>query len=60
MNRRLRSTKSLYQIKEEQVNFLMEDIKKKLEKYRKVTEIRDKKLADAKKYLKEQKTATIH
>ena len=52
MNRRLRSTKSLYQIKEEQVNFLMEEKKKKLEKYRKVTEIRDKKLADAKKVLK--------
>ena len=29
MNRKLRITKSTYQIKEEQVNFLLEDIEKK-------------------------------
>ena len=29
MNRKLRITKSTYQIKEEQVNFLLEDVEKK-------------------------------
>ena len=52
MNRRLRPTKSPYQIKKEQVNFLMEDIRKKLEKCRKVIEIKDKQLADTKKAIK--------
>ena len=60
MNRKLRPTKSTYQIKEEQVNFLLEDIEKNLEEYKKARESRDKQLAEAKKYLKEQKLATIH
>ena len=61
MNRKLRSTKSACQTKEEQVNFLLEDIEKNLEDYKKATELRDKQLADAKKkYLTEQKIATIH
>ena len=49
MNRKLRSTKSACQTKEEQVNFLLEDIEKNLEEYKKATELRDKQLADAKK-----------
>ena len=59
MNRKLRPTKSIYQIKEDQINFLPEDVEKNLEEYRKPIELRDKQLADAKKYLKEQKIATI-
>ena len=61
MNRKLRPTKSTYQIKEEQVNFLLEDIEKNLEEYKKAIELRDKKLAEAKKkYLKVPKIATIY
>ena len=60
MNKRPRPLKSFYQIKEEQVNLLLEVIERNLEEYKKATEIRDKRLADAKqKYLKMQKLATI-
>ena len=52
MNRKLRPTKSLYQTKEEQVNFLLEDIKKNLEEYKKAVKLRDNQLAVAKKVLK--------
>ena len=52
MNRKLRSTKSPYQIKEKQVNFLLEDIEKNLEEYKKVVELRDNLLAEARKVLK--------
>ena len=52
MNRKLRPTKSPYQIKEEQVNFLLEDIEKSLEEYKKAVELRDNQLAEAKKLLK--------
>ena len=52
MNRKLRPTKSPYQIKEEQVNFLLEDIEKSLEEYKKAVELRDNQLAEAKKILK--------
>ena len=52
MNRKLRPIKSIYQIKEEQVNFLVEDIEKNLEEYRKAIELRDKQLGEAKKILK--------
>ena len=41
MNRKLRPTKSTYQVKEEQVNFLLEDIEKNLEEYKKVIALRD-------------------
>ena len=57
MNRKLRPTKSNYQIKEEQVNFLIKDIEKDLEEYKKALKIRDKKLADTKKILKSAKTS---
>ena len=60
MNRELRPTKSDYQIKEEQVNLLLEDIEKNLEEYKKGIELRDNQFAEAKKKnLKEQKIATI-
>ena len=52
MNRKLRSIKSPYQIKEKQVNFLLEDIEKNLEEYKKVVELRDNLLAEARKVLK--------
>ena len=52
MNRKLRPTKSPQQIKEEQVNFLLEDIEKNLEEYKTATELRDKQLADTKRILK--------
>ena len=41
MNRKLRPTKSTYQVKEEQVNFLLEDIKKNLEEYKKAIALKD-------------------
>ena len=51
MNRKLRPTKSTQQIKEEQINFLPEDIEKDLEEYKKTTEFKDKQLSDIKKTL---------
>ena len=52
MNRNLKPTKSSYQIKEEQINFL--------EEYKKATELKDKQLAEAKKVLQGAKIATIY
>ena len=49
MNKRLRPTRSTQQIKEEQINFLLEDAEKNLEEYKKAIESRDKQLADIKK-----------
>ena len=54
MNRKLRPTKSAYQIKEEQIKFLLEDVERNLEK-KKAIEIRDRQLANAKKILKNAK-----
>ena len=51
MNRKLRPTKSLYQLKDEQVNFLLEDIEKNLEEYKKIVETKDKQQAEAEKIL---------
>ena len=59
MNRKLRPVKSPYQIKNEQVNFLLEDIEKNLEEYGKIIETKDKQLAEIKKYYKEQKVAMV-
>ena len=44
MNRKFRPTTSTYQIKEEQVNFLLEYIEKNLEEYKKAVELRVKQL----------------
>ena len=57
MNKRPRPLKSSYQVKEEQVNFLLQDIERNLEEYKKAIEIRDKQLADTKKMLKNAKTS---
>ena len=51
MNTKLRPTKSTYQIREEQANFLLEDIEKNLKEYKKAIELRDNQLTEAKKYL---------
>ena len=52
MNRKLRPRKSQYEIKKEQINFLLEDIEKNLEGYKAAIELRDKQLADVKRILK--------
>ena len=39
------------QIKEEQINFLLEDIEKNLEEHKKVVDLKEKQLPDAKKIL---------
>ena len=49
MNRRLRPTKFTQQIKEEQINFLLEDVEKNLEEYKKAIELKDKQLSNIKK-----------
>ena len=48
MNKKLRPTRAIQQIKEEQINFLLEDVEKNLEEYKKVIEIKDKQLSDIK------------
>ena len=59
MNRRPRPTRSNQQIKEEQINFLLEDVEKYLEEYKKAIESRDKQISDFKKILQGAKKATI-
>ena len=51
MNRKLRPAKSPHQIKDEQVNFLLENIEKHLEEHRKIVETKDKQLVEIKKIL---------
>ena len=60
MNRKLRPTKSSYQIKEEQINFLLEDVEKSSEEYKKAIESKDKQLAEAKKVLQGARIDMIH
>ena len=48
---KLRPTISTQQINQEQINFLLEDAEKNLEKYKKAIEIKDKQLSDIKKIL---------
>ena len=60
MNRKLRPTKSSYQIKEEQINFLLEDVEKSLEEYKKAIESKDKQLTEAKKVLQGARIDMIH
>ena len=60
MNRKLRPTKYFYQIKEEQINFLLEDVEKSLEEYKKAIESKDKQLAEAKKVLQGARIDMIH
>ena len=49
MNREIRPTKSHYQLKYEQVNFLLEDIEKNLEEYKQIVETKEKQPAEVKK-----------
>ena len=56
MNRKLRPAKSPYQIKEEQINFLLEDIEKYIKNIKKIIEKKDKQLAETKKILQGSKT----
>ena len=51
MNRKLRPTKSTQPIKEEQINFLLEDVEKNLEEYKKTIKIKDKQLSETKEIL---------
>ena len=46
MNRKLRLTRSTQQIQEEQINFLLEDVEKNLEEYKKAIKIKNKQLSD--------------
>ena len=50
MNRRPRPTRSNQEIKEEQINFLLEDTEKNIEEYKRAIESRDKQLSDIKKF----------
>ena len=58
MNRKLRPTWSTRQIKEEQINFLLEDVEKNLEEYKRAIEFRGKQLSDIKKILQGAKKVT--
>ena len=49
MNGKLRPTKSTQQIKEEQINFLPEDVEKNLEEYKKAIKIKEKQSTGIKK-----------
>ena len=51
MSRRIRSSKTPQQIKEEQINFLLEDVENNLEEYKRALELKDKQLSDIKKIL---------
>ena len=57
MRRRTRPTKSFQQIKEEQINFLLEDVGKNLEEYKKALELKDRQLSDVKKILQNAKVS---
>ena len=55
MNRKLRPTRSTQQIKEEQINFLLEDVEKNLEEHKKAIEMKDQQWSDIKKVLQDAK-----
>ena len=55
MNRKLTPTKSAYQMEEEQINVLLEDVERNLEEYKIAIEIRDTQLAHTKKILENHK-----
>ena len=57
MSRRIRQNKTSQQIKEEQINFLLEDVEKNLDECKKAIELKDKQLSDAKKILITAKTS---
>ena len=49
MGTRVKQNKTSQLIKEEQINFSLEEVKKKLDKYKKALQIKDKQLSDIKK-----------
>ena len=49
MTRRIRQNKTSQQIKEEEINFLLEDIEKNIDEYKTALELKDKQLSDIKK-----------
>ena len=49
MKRKVRPKKSAQQIKKEKINFLLEEVEKNLEQYRKAIELKDRKLSEVKK-----------
>ena len=49
MTRRIRQNKTSQQIKEEEINFLLEDIEKNIDEYKRALELKDKQLSDIKK-----------
>ena len=55
MNRNLRPTRSTQKIKEEQINFLLEDVENTSEEYKKAIEIKDRQLSDIKNTSRHQK-----
>ena len=50
--------KSTHQLKEEQIIFLLEDIEKNLEEYKKAIPLRDNQITEAKKYFRPLQKAT--
>ena len=51
MSRRIRQNQTTQQIKEEQINFLLDEVEKNLVEYKKALELKDKLLSDIKKFL---------
>ena len=49
MTSRIRQNKTSQQIKEEEINFLFEDIEKNIDEYKRALELKDKQLSDIKK-----------
>ena len=49
MNRKLGPNRSTQQIKEKQINSLLEDVEKNVQEYNKASELKDKQLSDIKK-----------
>ena len=50
-SRRVRQNKTTQQFQEEQINFLLEDVEKNLEEYKKALELKDKQPSDIKELL---------
>ena len=48
MSKRSQLGKTIQQIKEEQINFLLEDVEKHLEEYKRALELKEKQLSDVK------------
>ena len=49
MNKKLGPNRSTQQIKEKQINSLLEDVEKNVQEYNKSSELKDKQLSDIKK-----------